>query len=105
MNRVLGLLYLLIMTGCGVNNIKNTRSFEFVYQVELDSTDGKKIEVWLPVPQSNEVQKISNLQINTSGLRYSIENENVHNNKYLYINDPSGLTESATVSIKFNVDY
>ena len=104
MNRVLGLLCLLIITGCGVNNTKNTRSFEFLYQVALDSTDGKKIEMWLPIPQSNEVQKISNLQINTSGLRYSIENENVHNNKYLYINDTEGSTESKLVSISFKVD-
>ena len=42
----------------------NAREFTFVYSVDLKSSNGKKIELWIPVPQSNEVQRISNLIIN-----------------------------------------
>ena len=104
MNRLVISLCLLFIIGCGVNSVNSKRSFEFVYEVELESSDGKKVELWLPIPQSNEVQIISDLKINTDGLRYSVENENVHNNKYLYINDPLGLSESKKVSISFKVD-
>jgi len=101
MNRVIVLLCLLIIIRCGIDN---SRSFEFVYEVELDSTNGKKIEVWVPIPQSNEVQIISDLIINTGGLEYTIELENVHKNKYVYINDESGVNELKRITIKFTVE-
>ena len=49
----------------------NTRSFQFTYTVDIESTNGKKLEVWLPVPQSNEVQIISKLKVNTNSY-YSV---------------------------------
>ena len=54
----------LVIAGCG-ETIENTRSFQFTYEVDIESTNGKKLEVWLPVPQTNEVQIISELEINT----------------------------------------
>ena len=53
----------------------NTRSFQFTYTVDIESTNGEKLEVWIPVPQSNEVQTISNLKFITHGLEYSVEDE------------------------------
>ena len=72
-----------ILNGCNSN--ENFRSFNFNYIVELESSKGKKIELWIPVPQSNEVQIISNLIIDSNGLSYEIKEEENHNNKYLYV--------------------
>tara|TARA_B100000686_G_scaffold342440_1_gene421626 strand:+ start:87 stop:1076 length:990 start_codon:yes stop_codon:yes gene_type:complete len=84
-------------------NSNNTRSFQFTYEVDIEPTNGKKLEVWIPIPTSNEVQTISALKINTNGLEYSLEDEKVHGNKYLYINQLDGTTESKKVSVIFDV--
>ena len=99
------LIYAIIAIGC--ENKKNaplqTRSFQFTYNVNIESTEGKKIEVWIPIPKSNEVQTISELKIQTDGLAYSIETETTHNNTYLYINDNNGTFSTKKISIICNV--
>ena len=57
----------------------------------------------MPVPQSNEVQTISDLHISTSGLPYGIKEEKVHGNKYLYVYNVEGTNERILVSMTFNV--
>ena len=79
------------------------RKFQFTYKVDLDPTDGK-LELWLPVPQSNEVQTISNMKFDTGNLNYSVKDEKVHGNKYLYVSSDSGISESKTISITFDVE-
>ena len=91
-------LSILLIMGCGVTT-KNTRLFQFIYEVNIDSTEGNRLEVWLPIPRTNKVQTISALEINTGGLEYSIENERDHNNKYLYINHENGTTKPTKVTI------
>ena len=49
-------------------DVENSRYFQFIYEVEIEPTNGKKVELWIPVPQSNEVQSISNLEYDFSGL-------------------------------------
>ena len=34
----------------------NTRNFQFTYEVFVEPTHGKKLEIWLPVPTSSNVQ-------------------------------------------------
>ena len=50
----------MLFLGCNVKK-HNLRYFHFDYEVEIESTDGKKLELWIPVPQTNEVQTISQL--------------------------------------------
>ena len=104
-------LYLCIITivACGTENPKslnqgNTRSFQFTYIVDIESTDGAKLELWIPVPKSNEVQTISNLNINANSLQYSIEDEIIHGNKYLYINDEKGTNKETNIFLTFDVE-
>ena len=59
------------------------------------------MELWIPFPQSNEVQEISNVKLNTNGLNYTIKDEKVHGNKYLYINNKSGTLKSTTITMIF----
>ena len=96
------IMSILFFCSCAVN-INNTRSFQFTYEVDIEPTNGKKLEVWIPIPTSNEVQTISALKINTNGLEYSLEDEKVHGNKYLYINQLDGTTESKKIAVIFDV--
>ena len=79
------------------------RTFEFTYDVELESTDGKKLELWIPVPQSSIIQSITDLSIDAQGMNYELKDEDYHGNKYLYILEENGINESKTVSMTFNV--
>ena len=81
-----------------------SRNFQFNYEVNIESTNGKKLEIWIPIPQSNEVQTISNLNINTNGLKYTIEDETIHKNKYLYINHLEGTKSNAKINLVFDVN-
>lgn len=106
--KILQLLFIILLTACTTKpsipskNYK-PRSFQFIYTVDIESSDGKKLEVWIPVPKTNEVQTISNLQFYTNELQYSIEDETVHGNKYLYINDSTGTSKITNISMTFDV--
>ena len=102
------LLIIIILSACVTKSPSplktgNTRSFQFTYSVDIESTGEEKLELWIPVPKSNEVQTISNLKFNTNGLQYSIENEKIHGNKYLYINDENGITKATNILMTFEV--
>ena len=91
--------------GCGNKEYGtgNFRSFEFQYSVELLPAPNKKLELWIPVPQSNEVQSISNLTVDSQGLDYEIKDEDDHGNKYLYIHSGDGIKDSKLITLTFNV--
>ena len=92
-------LLLVLLASC---TTYNERSFQFIYEVDVESSNGKKIELWIPIPQSNEVQNISNIKIDTE-LQYQIKDEKTHNNKYLFIYSEKGTSKPSTVTIKFDV--
>ena len=94
-------LALLLLTGCSSDH--NSRSFAFTYSVDVEPSNNKKLELWIPVPQSNEVQTISNLNVNSDGLQYEIKDETKHNNKYLYVYSNKGTTQTKTVELSFDV--
>ena len=102
------LITIILISTCTNKNppdadLHNTRAFQFIYEVEVEPTHGKKMELWLPLPQSNQVQTISNLQINTNGLNYTLKDEFHHSNKYLYVFDESGTIDPTNISITFDV--
>ena len=61
------------------------------------------MELWIPVPQSNEVQTISNLKYDMAGLNHELKIEHKHNNKYLYIYSNEGIAEIKNIKMSFNV--
>ena len=83
--------YILFICISCQNNTVNSRAFEFTYSVNLESSKGKKLELWIPIPQSNEIQTISNLKIDSQGLNYEIKDEVDHGNKYLYLHSKNGI--------------
>ena len=92
---------MLLFVSC--ENKNDSRSFNFIYSVEIESSNNKKLEMWIPIPQTNEVQTISSLLIETDGLDYTIEYEKQFGNKYLYINHKGGTKDSRTINISFDV--
>ena len=58
------LIFFISITAIGIYYLGdevNERNFSFVYKVKFDETSRKKFEAWIPLPKSNEVQKISNI--------------------------------------------
>ena len=109
MQRIWGYLFYITLAlsifSCSsrIDNGLSSRAFSFNYTVAIESTNGEKLEVWLPIPSSNEVQTISNLKINTSDMSYTLEEEEQFGNKYLYILEKKGINEKKNISIDFNV--
>ena len=101
--KILLFAYLLLICISCQNNTTNKRTFEFTYVVNLEASENNKLELWLPLPQSNEVQTISNLNIDSQGLNYEIKDEIDHGNKYLYMYAENGIKTDKEVIVKFNV--
>ena len=96
------ILLILLFSSCANKELQQ-RYFQFNYEVSVNPTDGKKIELWIPVPQSNEVQAISNLEYDLDGLDYELKTEPDHKNKYLYIYSKDGISETKNIKLSCNV--
>ncbi len=93
------ILTLILFLNC--NNV-HTRSFLFNYEVLVQSTN-KKLELWIPYPQSNEVQTIKNIQVDAGSLNYLVKEEKKYNNKYLYFYSKDGIDEKTNIKLSFQV--
>ena len=95
------LLMLTVFYGC--TNTFEKRLFQFTYEVIIEPTNGKKLELWIPVPKSNEIQTVSNLEFNSGDLLYQVNEEKVHGNKYLYIHEENGISDSTKLTMTFSI--
>ena len=95
------ILAVIVLNGC--SDSMGSREFSFTYSVDLEPSKGEKIELWLPVPLSNETQTISNLVIDADGLSYKLKDEKDHGNKYVYIYLNSGTQTSKKINMSFDV--
>ena len=102
------LIPFIFILACSNKNIPNvdhhnTRNFQFTYEVLVEPTHGNKLEIWLPVPTSSNVQEISNLQIISEDLAYTLKDEPIHGNRYLYVFSKMGITNPTTITMTFDV--
>ena len=93
---------LFVFFGCEKIESKS-RAFNFTYSVELEPSNNNKLELWLPIPKSNEVQTISNLIIDADGMNYEIKDELIHGNKYLYVYNGRGTSSTKIITMSFDV--
>ncbi len=100
MYKLLIISYIILLLNC---NGTNTRSFIFNYEVSILPTNDKKLELWIPYPNSNEVQNIKNIKVDADGLNYTIEVEKKHNNKYLYFFSDNGTDIEKNIKLSFEV--
>lgn len=82
------------------------RSFVFHYRFAVEGVPAaaKSVEAWVPVPQSDEHQTISSIEV-TDGLRYKVVDERTHGNQFVRVD----LTERAIdrpmeVTVSYRVD-
>ena len=68
----LSITMLFLLINC--SNNENIRTFSFSYEVEVEPSMDKKLELWIPYPQSNEVQSITNIIVESGNLDYEIKN-------------------------------
>ena len=63
-----------------------SNNFEFTYKVKIPQLEGQlnTMELWIPIPQSDNYQKINDVSIDTD-YKYSIKKDKQFNNKYLYL--------------------
>ena len=93
-----------LLVACSNNNdIGQNRKFEFTYQISLDKSDSK-VELWFPIPQTNEVQRIAEENITHGNLNCQKLSEPIHGNHYYYCFNDDGLDQKTTVSYKCYVD-
>ncbi len=92
----------LLESGAKSNN--SQRHFRFWYEVKVkDIPPGSKlVRAWLPIPQSNAHQTVSDLKI-TTPYSYTIYRENGYYNKILRLEVKGKVPESLVVSVSFNL--
>jgi len=100
--QLLYIFVIFISISCQKQNLGDSRNFVFTYEVHLDSTD-QKVEVWIPIAQSNEAQIITNEILNSGFLSCEKLKEEAHSNYYYYCFSNTGLPEDMTLSYSCNV--
>ena len=81
------------------------RTFEFTYLTKIPAlpTDTKVSRIWIPLPQSDSYQQISNLKI-ASPFPYATHHDSEYGNKYAYLELPAAkLAGPAEVRVTFEV--
>ena len=75
---IIGLFIYLILS-----DRNNGRKFEFTYNLQLEQSNSK-VEVWIPVPPTNQVQHIESTIFNHKGIDCELLREENHQNEYYY---------------------
>lgn len=81
------------------------RSFEFTSLTKIPALpEGtKRSRIWIPIPQSDAYQEISDLKI-ASPFPYALHQDSEYGNRYVYLEVPAGEpVRAAEVNIRFHV--
>lgn len=80
------------------------RTFQFWYDLRVKDlpADSKQVTVWLPVPESNQHQEISDLQVK-SNFPYSLHRDPKYGNSILKVEVNKKIPQSLAVSVNFVV--
>jgi len=80
------------------------RNFEFTYVTKIPAlpADAKTSKIWIPLPQSDAYQAISDLKIE-SPFPYATHRDSEYGNEYVYLEVPAAKAAAAEVSVHFQV--
>lgn len=86
--------------------MKSQRKFHFLYEVTIPAMNTKKeiadvVQLWIPVPQDNEFQSVTNLDIQ-SPYDYTIGTDPTYGNRMVYLSFLS-QKKDITISLTFNL--
>lgn len=104
---VIAIAALGLFTGAAFAQVRPpARRFEFRYIVRVPRppAGAKTLRLWIPLPQSNENQTISELKIETA-LAYSRYRDPEYGNEYLYLGAPSAkIQHPLEILVRFLVE-
>jgi hypothetical protein len=84
------------------NNMIRKMHFTYAFTVRNISAGANKVDIWVPAPQSDERQTISNLEVQCR-YPHSIETEPEYGNSILHLQATENVPESLTVAMSFLV--
>ncbi len=84
------------------NNATRKMQFTYAFTVKNIPTGASKVDIWVPVPQSDSRQTIANLEVKCS-FPYDFETEPEYHNSILHVQAPGSLPESLAVAMNFGV--
>ncbi len=101
---VAGIVLSIIFAKKPSEKIAGSREFRFNYEVKIPEfpASSGEVDIFVPIPQSDEYQKISGLEI-SAGTNYELVNDPEYKNKILHISLNKNIPESLTVKLSFNV--
>jgi len=84
------------------NNMNRKMQFTYAFTVKNIPADAQTVDIWTPVPQSDERQTIGHLEVQCN-YPYSFETEPEYNNSILRVQAAGSLPESLAVAMNFSV--
>ena len=88
--------------GCtGPKVAERVLHFDYVASISEVSEGAKKVDIWIPVPQDDETQKISNLEIKAPG-EHKLTTETVYGNRMVYTSLEAPFPEKVEVEVSFD---
>ena len=96
----------LFVSAAGCSDPKaSSRSFHFDYVASISEVaeGAKKVDIWIPVPQDDETQKITNLEIKAPWA-HQLTTEKVYGNRMVYVSMEAPFPEKAEVRVSFDAE-
>ena len=104
LNSVLLSSLLIFVVGCTAPKAPGRAlHFDYVASVSEVAAGAKKVDIWIPVPQDDESQKISQLEIKAPG-KHRLTTEKVYGNRMVYVSLEAPFPEKAEVRVSFDVE-
>lgn len=102
MKRLLSLLTFAFLVGQAHAAEVKERTFEVTYKATVKDIpkDAREVNLWLPVPQDNHVQKISDVRVSAPA-KYRITKDAEYGNRILFVKVKEPKTDTVTVELKF----
>ena len=100
----LGVVLLLTFLGLRFNRAAKERTFHFTYEVTLPKIEdaGELVRLWVPLPQTNHYQTISNLKVD-SPVPVMTGTEPTYGNLMVHLSAESPLATGLGLTISFDV--
>ncbi len=101
---IAGIILTIIFANDSSEEQIDSRNFNFTYDVKIPNIpeNSKYVDVFVPLPKSDETQEISNLKI-VSDADYTVETDPEYKNKILHVVLKDKIPDSISLEISFNV--
>lgn len=91
-----------VVFSCTAKKADSSRSLEFMYTVSVQSIPEKteRVDLWIPIPQSNQFQQIVDLTIDAQ-YPFSFHTDPEYGNRMVYLNVEKGIPQQLDLTLRF----